>query len=111
LEQDKSGIGVSRTLKPILETLAEKYFETQDAAFMACVTLAIARKLPITETGPVERTWHAGGNRQELLDFIEWYLTSPNPVRTMEELGHAGLLYVGEKLAADAPFEEIFRPA
>lgn len=110
MDQDKSGIGVSRTVKPILEALTEKYFETQDAAFMACVSVALAKGLEVTETGPVERTWHAGGNRQELIDFIAWHFETSNPVRVMEQLGHAGLLYVQEKINAGHPFESIFGP-
>ena len=110
MEQDKSGIGVSRTVKPTLELLTEKYFETQDAAFMACVAVALGKNLELVETGPVERTWHAGGNRQELLDFIAWYMDTSNPVKTMEQLGHAGLLFAQEKINAGHPFEAIFGP-
>lgn len=110
MEQDKSGIGVSRSQKPILELLAEKFFETQDAAFMACVSVALAKNLELKETGPVERTWHAGGNRQELLDFISWHMDTSNPVRAMEQLGFAGLAYAQQKLEAGQPFEAIFGP-
>lgn len=110
MEIDKSGIGISRAVRPILDMLEERFFETKDAAFMACVTLAIARDLDPVDPGPVERTWHAGGNRQELLEFIAWHLQSNNPVKTMEQLGHAGLLYIKPKLEAGAPFEAIFAP-
>ncbi len=110
MESEKSGIGVSRSLKPTLELLTERFFETQDAAFMACVSVAIAKKLELVDTGPVERTWHAGGSRQELLDFISWHFGTSNPVRTMEQLGHAGLLFTQEKMAAGMPFEAIFGP-
>lgn len=110
MEQEKSGIGVSRSVRPTLDLITERYFETKDAAFMACVAVAIAKKLELGETGPVERTWHAGGNRQELLDFISWHMATPNPVRVMEQLGHAGLLYVEQKINAGHPFESIFGP-
>lgn len=110
MDQGKSGIGVSRSVKPTLETLTEKYFETQDAAFMACVSVALAKGLELIETGPVERTWHAGGNRQELIDFIAWHFGTSNPVSVMEQLGHAGLLYVQEKINSGHPFESIFGP-
>jgi hypothetical protein len=110
VEQARSGIGVSRSVKPTLETLAEKYFDSMDAAFMACVTLAIAKELPIVATGPVERTWHAGGRRQELLDFIAWHLSAADPVQMMEQLGHAGLLYAKDHLEKNSPFEAIFAP-
>ena len=109
--ETKSGIGVTKSMKPMLKSLATKFFLTDDAAFMACVSLAIAKELELSDTGPVERTWHIGGSRKELIEYVAWHFQTDDPVTKFEQLGHAGLRYVSEQLEKNLPFETIFSPA
>jgi hypothetical protein len=98
---------VTEEHKVLLRELAETLFETEGAAFAACVSLAIQNDLPPVPFSKGKTTWNAT-TMSYLVDFLTWHQKTKTPIRLANELGYAGLNFYEESVKRGEDPKEIF---
>jgi hypothetical protein len=92
--------------KVVLRQLSESLFNTEAAAFKACVALALAEGIPPLDVVKGSTTWNVA-TMSDLLDFVRWHQSTETPVRLCNSLGHAGIAHVRKQLASGLEAAEI----
>lgn len=106
-KKDLVFFSVTEKHKELLRNLEEELFETEAGAFKACVALALQKELAPVPFSKGLTTWNPT-TMSDLVDFVQWYTGSNTPVRTANELGHAGLEYFRAQLDLGKDPKDIF---
>jgi len=111
-ERDKTTFGVSAAGQDVLDALSRaKLFKTDIAAFQAAAMLALNLNIQVDDTSPSNGTkWSTSSVKPQALEFLEWYVPTKTPVRTLERFGNAGLSHIAERvLSGGYTMTEIFQ--
>jgi hypothetical protein len=109
--EDKVTLAPSAAAQAVLDRLeSDGHFREQAAAFQSAAALAIALDLDTTKitAGGGSKTKWSSAAFGDALAFVEWYLDTDQPVRTLERLGEAGLLHIASRLDSGYRITEIF---
>jgi hypothetical protein len=107
--EDLVFFSVTEEHKVLLRELSESLFETEAGAFKACVALAIQKGLAPAPFPKGKTTWNAT-TMSDLVEFVTWHQATKTPIRLANELGYAGLQYLGEALKRGEDAKEVLFP-
>lgn len=110
-DKDKVTLGPSIAAQAVLDRLeADGHFKEQAAAFQSAAALAIALDLDTSKVsaGAGGKTKWSSAAFGDAVTFVEWYLKTDQPVRTLERLGEAGLIHIASRLDSGYRITEIF---